>query len=132
MNKKTVVTVPMGDPAGIGPEIALKSMSDPQIWDEGTPLLVGDLAVLEAVRDAVKLDVGLHAAGEGTAVSGSPTDIPVVDLGMVPLLSELSPGRVSPLAGRASAAYIEKAVHLCMSGTADGMATTPDLLGRLK
>ena len=42
--KRTVIAVSMGDPAGVGPEIALASMADAEVWERGTPLLVGDLS----------------------------------------------------------------------------------------
>ncbi|MEA4880695.1 MAG: 4-hydroxythreonine-4-phosphate dehydrogenase PdxA [Synergistaceae bacterium] len=123
--KDTVIAVPMGDPAGVGPEIALKSIADPEVWDKGVPLLVGDLTVLEAVRNRLGLKMAFRTVDENAAPSGSPDELPVVDLKMIPDLAALPVGKVSALAGEASVAYIRKAVELCGAGKALGIATTP-------
>lgn len=122
---RTVIAVPMGDPAGVGPEIAIKAMADPEVWEKGIPLLVGDRAVLEAVRERLGIEVNLCPARPGAAISGSPGSIPVMDLGIIREKSSFEPGKVSALSGRASVEYIRRAVELCMSGAAAGMATTP-------
>ncbi len=123
--KPTVIAVPMGDPAGVGPEIALKAIADPEIWEHGIPLLIGDLSVLTEVSRRLGLSAGLHVVENPSAVTGSPDALPVLDLNMIPDLSVLQPGKISALAGKASVAYIRRAVDLCMSGMASGVATTP-------
>ena len=123
--KPIVIAVPMGDPAGVGPEIALRAIADPDVWKEGVPLLIGDLSVLQAVSRKLGLPAKLRRVNDPSGISGSPDDLPVMDLGMVPDLAALPVGHVSALAGKASVAYIRKAVELCMSGAAAGVATTP-------
>ena len=122
---ETIIAVTMGDPAGVGPEIALQGMADPEVWKKGVPLLVGDLTVLEAVRKELGLKMKLQPVDENSTPSGSPDELPVLDLKMIPDLEALSGGKVSPLAGEASVAYIRKAVELCGAGKALGIATTP-------
>lgn len=122
---RTVIAVPMGDPAGVGPEIALRSMADVEVWEHGTPLLIGDLTVLRAVKNSIGLGTELHSEENPADISGSPDNLPVLDLKMIPHLSDLTVGKVSALAGQASVAYIRKAVDLCMTGAAAGVATTP-------
>ena len=123
--KRTMIAVTMGDPAGIGPEIALASIADPEIWERGTPLLVGDMSVLEAVRETLGMKMELRRVEDPSDAEGSPESLPVLDLKMVPDLSALPVGKVSALGGKASVAYIRKCVDLCMSGQAAGIATTP-------
>ena len=41
------IAIATGDPAGIGPEIALKAALDPRVRDLCRPLLVGDPAAIE-------------------------------------------------------------------------------------
>lgn len=122
---QNVIAVTMGDPAGVGPEIALKGMTEEAVWRQGIPLLVGDLSVLKAVRDRLSLKMELCPVKEGEAVAGDRDNLPVLDLGMIPDVSELPVGKISPLAGKASVEYIRKAVALCGSGTARGIATAP-------
>ena len=45
MTQRPVIAVTMGDPAGVGPEITLKGLSDPELWARLAPLLVGSAAV---------------------------------------------------------------------------------------
>jgi 4-hydroxy-L-threonine phosphate dehydrogenase PdxA len=37
-----VIVIPMGDPNGIGPEIIVKALADPSIYEVCRPLVVGD------------------------------------------------------------------------------------------
>ncbi|MDK2959460.1 MAG: 4-phospho-D-threonate 3-dehydrogenase / 4-phospho-D-erythronate 3-dehydrogenase, partial [Synergistaceae bacterium] len=104
--KPTVIAVPMGDPAGVGPEIALRAIADPDVWKEGVPLLIGDLTVLKAVSEKLSLPATLRKVNEPSGISGSPDELPVMDLGMIPDLGALPAGKVSALAGKASVAYI--------------------------
>ena len=115
----------MGDPAGVGPEIALKAVEDPALWEKGIPLLIGDLAVLRAVKEKLALKGNLAPVSDPLSVTGGPDEIPVVDLAIIPDAAELSVGKISSLGGKASVAYIQKAVDLCMTGAAAGIATTP-------
>ena len=34
---ETIIAVTMGDPAGVGPEIALQGMADPEVWKKVVP-----------------------------------------------------------------------------------------------
>ena len=53
---KPVIGVPIGDPAGIGPEIAVKSSLDKRVLEKANPLLIGDVNVLQQIIDLCKLD----------------------------------------------------------------------------
>lgn len=55
------IAMALGDPAGIGPEIALKAVLDPRVTAICRPLLVGDRSALEAHARACGLDVTLSA-----------------------------------------------------------------------
>lgn len=122
---RTIIAVPMGDPAGVGPEIALKAMMDPEVWEKGVPLLVGDQSVLEEVSKRLGLGAKFCAFPDFSAAEGSPKNLPLLDVGVIPNGQSVEPGEISALSGRASVAYIRKAVELCMTGAAAGMATTP-------
>jgi 4-hydroxythreonine-4-phosphate dehydrogenase len=56
MTRKPRVAVALGDPAGIGPEIALKAAMDPAARAFCLPILVGDPLVVETHADACGLD----------------------------------------------------------------------------
>ena len=44
---KKIVGITMGDPAGIGPEIAIKVLNKQALYDRCRPLLIGDESVLK-------------------------------------------------------------------------------------
>ena len=48
MSKKPILGITMGDPASIGPEITVKALSDPAIYEKCSPIIIGDAAVMEA------------------------------------------------------------------------------------
>lgn len=43
---KPIIAVPLGDPAGIGPEITIKSVASPEVQDVARVLVVGDADVV--------------------------------------------------------------------------------------
>ena len=48
---KPIIAVPIGDPAGIGPEIVAKAFADEKTQDTARCLAIGDPAVMEqAIR----------------------------------------------------------------------------------
>ena len=50
---RPVIALPVGDPNGIGPEIAIQSATDPAVLDMAKPVLVADRALIE--RTAAEL-----------------------------------------------------------------------------
>jgi len=46
---RPVVGIPMGDPAGIGPEIVLKALKNKKLYGICKPLVVGDAGILRQI-----------------------------------------------------------------------------------
>ena len=99
----------VGDPAGIGPEVVLKALADPE-RPSAAVTVYGPAASLadRARRFGLKPVEALDAA--------------VVD---VPLLGEVSLGRTSAEAGRVAAEAVLRAVADAKSGRADALVTAP-------
>src|SRR5690242_16875637 len=114
MNFLPRIAITMGDPAGIGPEVALKALADPALARLARYLLVGDAEVLR--QTAAQIGLPLPA----TVVTDThelPDDVPVAVLDRhaldpAPFLA----GQVSAACGRAAADYIREAVRLCRYG----------------
>ncbi len=50
---KSLIAVPIGDPAGVGPEIVAKSVASKEVFNAADCIVVGDKTVMEnAVRIA--------------------------------------------------------------------------------
>ena len=107
------IAVTMGDPAGVGPEIILKALSDEQTLALGRWIVVGDRWVL----DETARSLGIPYLRQDDALS-------VRDLGILKR-EELVPGQVSAACGRAAVEYVRLATELCLSGEADAMVTAP-------
>ena len=45
------IAVTMGDPAGIGPEVVVKALSNQGIYEKCIPVVIGDY---EALQDAIR------------------------------------------------------------------------------
>ena len=42
---RKILGITMGDPAGVGPEITVMALPDPQVYESCTHLVVGDAAM---------------------------------------------------------------------------------------
>ena len=122
--QKPIIGVPMGDPAGIGPEIVVKSLNEAQVYEKARPLIIGDAGMLKKAYEFCGLNLRIHAvehASEGLYQMGT---IDVIDLKNIDLNS-FKLGQISREAGAAAFAYIEKTVFMAMDGEIDAMATPP-------
>ena len=45
-----IVGITMGDPAGNGPEITVKALSDPALYERCRPIVIGDAKMIEQAR----------------------------------------------------------------------------------
>jgi 4-hydroxythreonine-4-phosphate dehydrogenase len=116
--------ITMGDPSGIGPEIAVKSLSNPEIYRYCKPILIGDLLILEKTAQQLNCDVEFKSLASPRSVKGEAGSIEVIDLKNVDL-NTITIGRISADAGRASIEYIEKAVDFCLKGEGETLVTAP-------
>lgn len=119
-----VIAVTMGDPAGIGAEIAVKALADPAVRDVCRPVIVGDAKV---VADAIRFTGSSARVKSLSDISQAlPEDgvVNVLDLDNVDL-SKLVYGRVSPDAGRAAFEYIKTAIELALARKVDAVVTGP-------
>jgi 4-hydroxythreonine-4-phosphate dehydrogenase len=115
------VAVTMGDPAGVGPEIVVKTFADP---DFSTPaVVVGDVALLERAVELVGARAKVRPIEHpGEAAAGGGT-IDVIAASRLP--ADLPCGKVDARAGQAAFDYVEQATRLAMAGTVAAVATAP-------
>ena len=124
MSDRPVIALTMGDPASVGPEIAVKALARGEIWKCSRPVVVGDCDVLAKAVALLAAPLSLHPIADVGEAQFDPTAPDVLDLRNVDLVT-LEPGRVSAAAGRASVDYVEKAVDLALADQVDGLATGP-------
>jgi 4-hydroxythreonine-4-phosphate dehydrogenase len=113
----------MGDPAGIGPEVVLKAVAEPEIRQACIPVIIGDAQLLAHTARTLDLQSGYDIVRKGEII---PYDIsePVI-FHLDNIGGFIEPGIESGVAGKAAAGYIEAAVNLCAAGSIDAIATAP-------
>ena len=117
-----VVAVTMGEPAGIGAEIALKAWASRQAAVPSFALL-GDPEHAAALSTRLGLGVPVQAIGAPEEAAGVfPDALPVVP---VPLAAPVAPGHPSPANARPVIAAIDLAVEYALSGRVAALVTSP-------
>ncbi|MBD1382206.1 4-hydroxythreonine-4-phosphate dehydrogenase PdxA [Metabacillus arenae] len=122
--ERAIIAIPMGDPAGIGPEITMKSLAKQEIYDVCKPLVVGDAAVLEKAISIVEANLKINevsSPAEGKYEFGT---VDVINLNNIDM-DQLVYGQVSAQCGQGAFEYIKKSVELAMAGEVKALATTP-------
>jgi 4-hydroxythreonine-4-phosphate dehydrogenase len=120
---RPLIAITMGDAAGVGPEIIMKSLAHRELYDTCRPLVIGDAARLRDAgrRAGVALEVrGLADPREAVFAAGT---VDCVDLGLIP--DGLPYGRLSAVAGDAAYRFVAKAVELVTTRQADAICTAP-------
>lgn len=121
---KPLIAVPIGDPAGVGPEIVAKAVADEQVQKAARVIVVGDRAVMEnAIKiTGVALEIFVvKGPGQGRYERGI---LNLIDLANIDM-ERFAFGKVSAMCGQAAFDYIAKTIELAMAGEADAVATTP-------
>jgi 4-hydroxythreonine-4-phosphate dehydrogenase len=112
MSRLTRIAISIGDPAGVGPEIALKALHDEAVASLARWILIADSAVLKA-------------AGRLCGIDPSTLPCTLIDTGTLPADHEVAFSQLRAEYGLAAIAYVRRAVELCMGGEADAMVTAP-------
>lgn len=123
--QRPLIAVPLGDPAGIGPEIVLHALNDPMIQQMARVVVVGNRQVLE---NAMKFPKSPHLTIRGIDHPDQGTYLPG-ELNLIHLdnmdMEQFQLGKVSGMCGKAAFEYIKKAIELAMTREVDAVATTP-------
>jgi len=120
---KPIIAITMGDPAGIGPEISVKALSGPELFELCRPLVVGDLGAIERAAAQVGSTARIRGIAKISQAEFVPGTIEVLDLRNVP--GDLPMGRLDARAGQAAYDYVKTAVELAMAGELPAIATAP-------
>ena len=119
------IGIPMGDAAGIGPEIVLKTIADPEISRIARCVVVGDKGVMELAEtypDSPKPRINvIREPAEGRYEPGI---LNLIDLHNIDL-NKLKVGTVDGMCGKASYEYIAESIRLANARVVDAVATTP-------
>lgn len=122
--QKPKIGITLGDPAGIGPEVAVKALLDPSVESQCIPILLGDSSVVRYYVDRLTPERKLLALhGPDEAVSSSEF-VQVFDQKNIEF-SNIQLGEVDAACGRAALDYIRTGVDFCMGRKLDALVTGP-------
>ena len=115
------IGITMGDAAGIGPEIIVKSLQDRSLVEQIRPVVIGDATVMR--RTVSMLNAGAKVVDFASGLEPRENSIEVHDLAN--LSDDFLPGDVTPKTGKAAGQFIEEAVELWKTGDVDAICTAP-------
>ncbi|WP_346860697.1 4-hydroxythreonine-4-phosphate dehydrogenase PdxA [uncultured Draconibacterium sp.] len=121
---KPILAVTMGDPAGIGPEIAVKAFEDAEVHKVCKPLLIGNAAIMLRIVEELKSELKVNAIANASEAGFRFGEIDVLNLD-VENPDSIKYGQISASAGDIAFRSVVKAIELALSGEVDGTVTNP-------
>lgn len=121
---KSAIAIPMGDPAGIGPEIIISALNNPEIYQKCSPVVIGNMEVLKQAKEILKSELELNEIEEPQNGRYEHGTINIISLENVNI-NHLKKGHVQAQCGRAAFDYIKKSVELAVTRKVKAIATTP-------
>jgi 4-hydroxythreonine-4-phosphate dehydrogenase len=119
-----LLAVTMGDPAGIGGEIAARALAEAETYGLCRPLIVGDACVMREALRVCGLDMAVNAIEDPADGRYVPGVLDVLDLAaMTP--ADHQYGKISARQGNAAFRYVAKAIELALVGRVDATVTGP-------
>jgi 4-hydroxy-L-threonine phosphate dehydrogenase PdxA len=125
------IAIATGDPAGIGPEVALKAALDPRVRAICRPLLVGDRGALEVHARACRLEPDIQSVARASGSSW--------ENGVVNLLErrqfgpgELHIGAIAAPHGEAALDSTKAAIDAALAGDVDAVVAAPQTESAIK
>jgi 4-hydroxythreonine-4-phosphate dehydrogenase len=114
----------MGDAAGIGPEIVVKSLADPRLREWCEPIVLGDAGVMRAAAEEAGVPVRFEIIDRLSAWRGSAGATALIDYANVDRAA-LRIGVVEPALGAAAVHYTREAARLALAEEIDGIVSAP-------
>ncbi|MBE3581069.1 MAG: 4-hydroxythreonine-4-phosphate dehydrogenase PdxA [Thermoanaerobacteraceae bacterium] len=121
---RPLIGITMGDASGIGPEIIVKVLGSPEVYDKCVPVVLGDAEVLERARQMVDPDLRINKVVNPAQALGRPGIIDLIDYDNIEM-DQVPDGVANPVAGRAAVFYTKAAASMAMEGKIDAVVSAP-------
>ncbi len=125
--KKLRIAITLGDAAGIGPEITLKALLDPDIRKLAQFVILGDSRYLESIaKETTGKKLSIYAFNnikEIRRFKNNFRDIAVLDFRN--LSGRFNWGKINKKIAQAAMEYIRKATKLALAGDVSAIVTAP-------
>ncbi|MEY7999839.1 4-hydroxythreonine-4-phosphate dehydrogenase PdxA [Clostridium sp. Mt-5] len=123
MNKK-IIAIPIGDIAGVGPEIVVKSLNKKFVYENTKPLVVGELKAIKRALKVTGIELEINVIDSVKEAKFEFGTIDLIDLNNVDS-DKIEFGKIQAKAGKAAFEFIKKSVELAQAHEVDAIATTP-------
>lgn len=114
----------MGDPLGIGPEILVQALSDPDIYAVCRPLVLGDPGIMARACDLLSGEMTLHGIETPDQGRYEPGCIDLVPLSTLSA-DVIGLSTPTPDIGKAMEIYITRGTTLALDKKIDALVTCP-------
>lgn len=121
---KPIIAITMGDPAGIGPELAVKVLAQAATYEACRPVIIGDVAVIKAAIDLVDVNWTIRPITDPSAAEFRPGQIDVITPNGL-AVGPISIGQVDAAMGEAATRCLRTAYELAMDGQVQGVVSAP-------
>ena len=101
------IAVTIGDPAGVGPEVVVRALAEPEIAELAEWIVVGDGIAIEKAEQATDTKLRAKLRDEKQ------------------ISSDYNYGQLSAACGAAGLHYVKTATEMCLANEADAMVTAP-------
>lgn len=122
--KKEYIGVPLGDPAGIGPEIVVKSIAKEDTNNYGNIVVFGNKEILEKAIEICEVDMKINVIENPEDGVYNNKTLNLVNIDNLDM-NKFEPGQVSGMCGKAAFEYLAKSIDYAMNKRVKAIATTP-------
>jgi 4-hydroxythreonine-4-phosphate dehydrogenase len=123
MADEPTIGITMGDAAGVGPEIIVKTFAQCANFDGYQALVVGDADRLRLADKIVGSKLEIRAIEKISEAQFKRDTIDCIDLPLIP--ADLPFGQLSPDCGDAAFRFLKRAIELALEGELDAITTAP-------
>ena len=122
---RPLIAIPMGDAAGIGPEIILKTLANEETQASARCLVIGSKKLLlHAMQYPGITPLEIHIVEKPDEGDYRQGILNLIDLDNIDM-NQFRVGQVSGMCGKAAYDYIEKCIELANARLVDAVATSP-------
>jgi len=122
--KRPILAISMGDPAGIGPEITLKALSNEELYQTCEPLVIGSAKILVHINKLLGFGLTINSVKNPSEGLYEFKTVDVLDMDNVDM-GVFEFNKISKMCGNASFEYVVKAIKLAKENKVNACVTGP-------
>jgi 4-hydroxythreonine-4-phosphate dehydrogenase len=119
-----ILAITMGDPAGIGPEIAAKAFLSDKVRQCCCPILIGNSFIMQEALKITKTDLTINSISDISQAKFEPGILNIYEIS-IDNPEKIKKGKISAEAGELAFQAVKKAIDLAIQGEVDGTVTGP-------